>query len=172
MIKTIKDHLYITAAAGLAALLTVGAALSKTYSTLARAEVIEEQYIPQADKTKPSHYLLHLKILDEKNKGDVYTLQVVENKVPLAVLDALIGERTELYFPVWKDELVWNKPVPINPVGNFVQINSDEIRILHPWESSVKVRKEFENELATKRDQERRQAEWDSGTYFHGRMMY
>lgn len=56
--------------------------------------------------------------------------------------------------------------------AHFGQINFDKIRILPPRESSQKVRKEFENELATKRDRERRQAEWDEGTYFHRRMMY
>lgn len=172
MIKTIRNHLYISTAVSLAALLTAGAIMSKKYSTLARAEVIEEQYVPQTDDKKPSHYLLHLKILDEKEKGDIYTLQVVENKIPLTVLDALIGERTELYFPIRKDELVLNEPAPIYSVAHFGQINSDEIRVLHPWESSQKVRKEFESELVTKRDRERRQAEWDAGTYFHGRMMY
>lgn len=172
MNKTIKNHPYTAAAVGLAALITLGATISKKYSTLARAEVIEEQYVPQADDKKPSHYLLHLRILDEKDKGDMYTLQVLENQVPLAVLDTLIGAGTELYFPVRKDELVLNEPTPIYPVAHFGQILSNDIQILHPWESSQKVRKEFESELVTRKEQERRRAKQEAGIYFHWRAMY
>ena len=172
MIKTIRNHLYISTAVSLAALLTAGALMSKKYSTLARAEVIEEQYVPQTDDKKPPHYLLHLQILDEKEKGDIYTLQVVENKIPLPILDALIRAGTELYFPIRKDKTVLHEPTPIYPVGPFGQINSDEIHVLHPWESSPTIRKKFENELVTKRDQERRRAKRDAGTYYQGRMMY
>ena len=172
MIQTIRNHLYISTAVSLAALITAGAMMSKKYSTLARAEVIEEQYVPQTDDTKPPHYLLHLKVLDEKDKGDIYTMQVVENQGPLAVLDTLVGAGTELYFPIRKEETVLKEPTLLYPVGHFGQVHSDEIRVLHPWESSPNIRKIFESELKNRRDRERRQADREAGIYFQGRMLY
>ena len=103
-IEKAKNHPYISAtAAGLAALVIGSAMTSERYPTLAHVEVIDEQYIPNTDEKKQPHYLLYLQILDEKDKGGAYTLHVVENQVPIVVLDHLIETGTKLYLPLQEE---------------------------------------------------------------------
>ena len=142
-----------------------------TYQTLTKATVVEDKPFIQknAGGKDQYHYLLHVK----SDEGDYYTLNVSESEqMPLAVLDDVISPGSELYFQHKKKGILGTKPKDVYEVTRFGSVDSNKVRVLHPWESSYKVKEQFAEELESQRVQAYHKAQLDMGRSFTGKMIW
>lgn len=156
----------VIGAAALIGLSAYGIATWDRYPTLAKGRVIEEKWIEEKDakqeEVKARHYVLNLH-LDDRVAGrgldKICTLYVSEDsQMPRAVLDDVVNNGSEVYLPYLEPGWVLGDPEPRYKIACFGRLGSSELRVVHPWESSEKVRKEFEGEIEQRIRKERQEA--------------
>lgn len=154
-----KRHpLMAASAVGLAGLVGYYIAGRTPYTTVAAAEVMDERIIENTGKEgSKSHYVLDLKVKEEiEGKRDVfYTLNVVESpKMPLDVLNELINPGSEIVLPYLEPQVLGGQPKPRYDITRFGSIESAEVKIVRPWETSARVMSKYQNEIDKQRRME------------------
>ncbi len=126
----------------------------QAYCTAAEGEVIEEKYVYENENTK--HYVLFMKVMEEvKNKEEFYVLRVKENEeMPVAVLDNIIQPGMSIAFPYLKPRFLTGTPDFVYTPARFGTIASNEIMVIHPWESSETVRNTLEKKVEERKEKE------------------
>ncbi len=181
----IKKHPY---ALGLAMALVsyVGLRAAATrYSKASLGVVLEEVTTPHSADAKSEvkgekHYSLVVRLQEELSghvQERVCRFYIAENKeMPVDVLDDMIIPGSKVYVPNLKKtfpftKLPFPKPGSRYLVGCHGQIESNLVRVVHPWESSGTVKRVLEERIESVRREEETRAREEAmatngGIYF------
>ena len=153
----IRNHPYLAATVGVLVGGYIGLqAISKTFSEASYAEVIEEK------STEKGDYTITVKMTEEwggKTDERYCRFYISENKeMPVAVLaDMIFGDPdgkdgllkgSEIYIPNLTHSMPFSEPHSRYHIVCQGQIESNLVRVVHPWESSEAAQKSLENKIA------------------------
>jgi len=160
-IEFTKKHPVLTSAATLALAGAGYCAVNReAYCTVAEGEVIEDKYVPEAkDEKAPDqeHYVLFLRVREEiaGNKEEIYVLRVKESEeMPVAVLDEIIRSGSRIAFPYLNPHFLTGTPDLLYPSARFGTVASNNLKVIHPWESSEAVRDTLEGKIEERKKRE------------------